>query len=192
MGEPNPNESPETDATTPDAGTPILHGVRMLTAAAGTSLNCAIALVAADIVFSGSFLMSYLVCPVWFLVSVVKNVIQRPGWGVALFRIAVPALTLGIVLASYFVQRKIAHVHAEQVIKACEEFHVACGRYPHTLDELVPRYLGSIPRAKYCLCWGEFVYLSYEDKDHLLLWCDLPPFGRVTYNLEARRWGYLD
>jgi hypothetical protein len=192
MDESNPYRSPKRDATTRDAGTAISQRLRAYASDAQASLAAAVVMIVLDVILGGSFLFSYLACPIWFLVSVVKNVIQRPAWEVALFRIAVPALTLGVVLTNYFVQRKIAHVHADRIINACEEFHVAYGKYPHTLDELVPRYLGSIPRAKYCLCWGEFVYLSYEDKYHLLLWCDIPPFDRVTYNLEDRRWGYLD
>ena len=135
-----------------------------------------------------------LTCPIWFLVSVVKNVIQRPGQGIALFRIAVPALTLGIVLANNFVQCKIAHVHAERIIKACEEFRVANGKYPHTLDELVPQYLGSIPRAKYCLCQGEFVYYNSNERPNqpIMWWYKVPPFGKEVYNFEHRRWRYLD
>ncbi len=150
------------------------------------------ALVAFDAVLDGSILFSYLTCPIWFVVSVVKNAIQRPGRGIALFRISVPALTLGIVLTNNFVQRKIAHAHAEQIIKACEEFHVANGSYPHTLDELVPEYLRSIPRAKYCLSFGNFEYPTSDGTRPILFWYDVPPFGRVTYNFEDRRWGYLD
>ncbi len=112
----------------------------------------------------------YLVCPVWFLVSVVKGVIQRPGWRIALFRIAVPALTLGIVLVNNVVQWKIAEGNAERIIKACEEFHAANGRYPHTLDDLVPQHPGSIPRAKYCLFQAEFVYCSLDEDSHCISW----------------------
>ncbi len=192
MDEPNPYESPKAAATTPDAGVPISQRLRTHASAAGTSLAGAMVLVTFDVVVDGSFMFSFFVCPIWFLASVVKNAIQRPGRGIMLFRIAVPALTLGIVLSNNFVQRKIAHVHAERIIEACEEFHVAHARYPHTFDEIVPRYLGSIPRAKYCLAYGQFEYLNLDGNRPIMLWYDVPPFGRVTYNFEDRRWGYLD
>ena len=192
MDDPNPYESPKADVTTPDAGVPTSQSVRKLALAAQASLTCAVLLVAVDAVLSGSLLFSYLACPIWFLASVVKNVSQRPGWSIARFRIAVPALTLGLVLTNAFVQRTIAHAHAERVIQACEEFRVAHGTYPHTLDELVPRYLESIPRAKYCLGLGQFEYFNFEGNRPLLFWYDVPPFGRVTYNFADRRWGYLD
>ena len=54
-------------------------------------------LLAWDAAGTGSFLLSVLVCTVWIIVSLVKAVIQRPGRGLGLFRIAVPVLTLAIV-----------------------------------------------------------------------------------------------
>ena len=195
MAESNPYDAPKADATTPDAGTPPSQSVRWPASSAQGSLKGAAILIAFDVLLSGSFLASYLVCPVWFLVSVVKNVIQRPGWRIALFRISVPVLTLGIVLGINAIQWKIADVNAERIINACEEFHVANERYPQTLNELVPRNLGSIPRAKYCLFQGEFVYYYSPDEEgsHFLLWWyRVPPFGKEVYSSKDRRWTFLD
>ena len=135
--------------------------------------------------------MSLIFCPIWFLVSTLKNGIQRPGWGLASLRIATPALTLGLVLANNALQLSIAEANAPPIIAACEEFHGANGRFPRTLDELVPRYLPSIPRAKYCLTFGEFCYWNNEEHP-ILVWQVLPPFVRKIYSFEDRRWGYLD
>jgi hypothetical protein len=145
-------------------------------------------------VLNGSFLLSFLVCPIWFLVSVLKNAIQRPGWRLALIRIAIPALTLGLVLANNEVQCRIAEANAPRIIAACEEFHAANDKFPKTLDELVPRYMPSVPRAKYCLVDGEFRYWHFKDDDvgSILEWCVVPPFGRKTYDFKDRRWSYLD
>ncbi len=125
------------------------------------SIGSALVLLVWDAGISGSFGLSFLVCPSWFLVSVLKNAIQLPGWRLALLRIAIPALTLGLVLSNDAIQYRIGKANAPQIIAACEEFHTANGEYPKTLDELVPRYMPSIPRAKYCLIFGEFLYMNY-------------------------------
>ena len=136
--------------------------------------------------------MSYLACPVWFLVSVVKNAIQRPGWRLALLRAAMPVLTLGLALGNNALQWKVAEANAERIIKACEEFCAATGKYPRKLQDLVPGYLKSVPRAKYCLCWGEFMYWNDKGIPAMLVWCKIPPFGRKVYTFADRRWGYID
>jgi hypothetical protein len=64
------------------------------------SIAGAALLLAWDAAIGGTFLTSLLICPIWFLASVVKNAIQRPGWVRALVRIAIPALTLGLALAN--------------------------------------------------------------------------------------------
>ncbi|MEN6457478.1 MAG: hypothetical protein ABFC63_00985 [Thermoguttaceae bacterium] len=151
----------------------------------------ALALIAWDAGLGGTFLMSALVCPIWFLISIQKNLIERPGWRVALLRIAIPALTLGLVLANNAVQYRIAKMNAPRIISACEQFHAANGTFPKTLNELIPQYLPSIPRAKYCLMWGDFLYWNC-DENPILVWYVVPPFGRKIYGFKDRRWGYLD
>jgi hypothetical protein len=157
----------------------------------GVSIGGALVLLGLDAVISGSFLTSFMVCPIWFLFSILKNAIQRPGWRLALVRIAVPAVTLGLVLANNAAQLRIAEANAPRIIAACEEFHAANGRFPKTLDELVPRYMPSVPRAKHCLALGEFVYW-YSDGKPMLMWYAIPPFGRNIYFFENGRWRYID
>ncbi|MHB1037554.1 MAG: hypothetical protein ACYC35_22030 [Pirellulales bacterium] len=153
------------------------------------SLAIACLLLAWDVAETGSFLMSLLFCPIWFLASVLKNAIQRPGWRLAFLRIAVPVLTLGLVFANDAIQHRVAEANASRIIAACEEFHAANGRFPESLDELVPRYMPSVPRAKYCHLYGEFVYFNGTPR---LMWYVVPPYGRKDYDFETRRWGYLD
>ena len=169
----------------PGGETPHHPGIR-------GSIAGACVLLFLDAVLTGSFVMSYLACPIWFLVSVVKNAIQRPGWRVALLRIAAPAMTLAIVLGNNALQSKIAEANADRIIKACEEFRTANGKHPSKLEELVPEYLKSVPRAKYCLWFGDFSYWNTEGTHAMLMWCEIPPFGRNVYNFQKRRWGYLD
>ena len=56
----------------------------------GRSIRGALALLFWDVVISGSFCASLLICPIWFLVSILKNLIQRPGWKIALFGLQSP------------------------------------------------------------------------------------------------------
>ena len=143
----------------------------------------------------GNYLFSFFACPIWFLLSIVKNLKERPGSRVALFRIAVPIVTLGVVFANTAIQWTIADANAERIINACEEFHAANGRYPQTLDELVPSYLKSIPRAKYCLSPmdSKFSYYSPSEADlHPILWWCKVPFGKEVYNFQTKKWRYID
>jgi len=54
----------------------------------------------------------------------------------------------------------------------------------------VPRYMPSIPRAKYCLMLGEFLYIN--NGHPILVWYVVPPYGRKIYDLSEQRWNYLD
>ncbi len=154
------------------------------------SIGFSLVLLAWDAALSGSFLLSFMVCPIWFLVSILKNVFQRPGWKLAFLRIAASPLTLVLVLANNALQLKIAETNAPRVIAACEEFHSANGKYPTALDELVPRYMPSVPPAKYCLIYCEFDYLNYGKP--MLVWYVIPPYGRKIYDFENQSWTYLD
>ena len=160
----------------------------------GWSIAGAVVLLAWDVILTGSFELSILVCPIWFVVSIVKNVIQRPGRRIALMRIAIPVVILALVLLNDTIQRGIAEGNAEKIIAACEKFHAENSRYPKTLDELVPQYLSSVPRAKYCMDpFGQFMYWNFEeDNDAALVWYVVPPFGRSVYNFKEQRWGYVD
>ena len=141
-----------------------------------------------DVAFSGSALMSTLCCPVWILVSLVKNAIQRPGWGLALVRVGIPALTWWLVGINNDFQLAMARRNAQQVVQACELFHADQGRFPGNLEELVPRYMESVPRAKYCLI-GRFQY--FNSGNPMLVW-QVVGFYRRIYFFEERRWSYLD
>lgn len=156
------------------------------------SLGAAAVLLAWDVAFSGWFGASLIFCPIWFLLSLLKNVIQRPGWGLALLRIAVPAVTLGLAWTNDAVQIRVAEANAPRVVAACEEYHAANGRFPKNFDELVPQYLPSVPRAKYCLGpWGQFVYFYNQGKP-MLVWYVVPPYYRRIYDFETRRWNYIE
>jgi hypothetical protein len=156
------------------------------------SIGSALVLLAWDAAFSGSFLMSFCFCPIWFLVSILKNAIQRPGWRLALLRIAIPALTLGFVMANDALQLRVAEANAPRLVAACEEYHATNGTFPLTLDELVPQCMPSVPRAKYCLGhFGQFVYFFNQGKP-MLVWYVVPPYYRRIYDFETRQWRYIE
>jgi len=151
----------------------------------------AAALLFFDGVFTASFLWSSIVCPIWFLFSLVNSAIQRPGWGLALLRVGIPALTLALVLANNAIQNRIAETNARRVISACEAYHAANGVFPKDLKELVPQYLSSVPVAKYCLGPPRVFYYFNSGKP-TLFWQIIPPYYRKFYDFEDQRWSYLD
>lgn len=151
------------------------------------SLIGAFILLAVD-AFCGTFISAG-VCPIWFLVSLVKAIKKRPGWGIGLSRIVIPVLVLAIVSGNAALQSTITNTNAERIIAACEQFRAATGKYPDQMHELVPRYLSSIPRARHALMFSDFRYRSLEG-NHQLMWDERPPFGRKIYDFEQRKWRY--
>jgi hypothetical protein len=162
---------------------------KVITAIKG-SLLLAAGILFWDVGNEGFYTFSLLICPLWFLISLVKNVIWRPGWGIAIFRIAMPVLALVIAVNNAHLQWKISDANAQRVIKACDEFRVANGRYPKKLDELVPKYFPSIPPAKYCCLFGHFNYWNYDGR--CTLWWTRYGFYRRFYDLNEKRWSNLD
>jgi hypothetical protein len=166
-------------------------GVRGFFGGIKRSVVAAAVLLAFDVAFSGSLLMSSIVCPIWFLVSLLKNAIERPGWSLTLLRIGIPVLTLALVRANNAVQLGVAEANAQRVVAACEAYHAANGRFPEKLDELVPQYINSVPVARYCLGPSCFFYYSSFGTPKLW-WQVVPPHFRKIYNFDSRSWSYLD
>jgi hypothetical protein len=153
------------------------------------SLLLAAGLLFWDVGSEGFYTFSLLICPLWFLISLVKNAIGRPGWGIAVFRISIPVVTLAIAMTNAELQWKVSDANAERVIKACEEFHLANGRFPKTLDELVPKYFPSVPPAKHCLA-GNFWYFN-SDGHCTLMWSRYGFYRRI-YDFDDKTWGNID
>jgi hypothetical protein len=160
-----------------------------LSAIRGT-IVCTVLIIFLDVVLSGSYLFAVPICPIWFLVAVVRAVMRPSSAGVVAARILIPIVTLLLVIANSSLQSRIAMVRSARVIEACEQYQKANGSYPERLGDLVPRYLSSILNAKYCLAYGEFMY--FGSPHPMLVWCELPPFGRRAYNFERSSWGYID
>jgi hypothetical protein len=160
-------------------------GIRVSIALAALLLTC-------DVVISGCYLFSCVFGHIWFFVSLLKNLVQRPGWRIALIRIVFPPLTLGVALANSNYQSKVAEVNADRIVVACEQFHAANGTFPQNLQELVPRFLPYVPRAKYCLMFGEYRYFCYDGSHPILFWYRMPPFLRRVYRFDGLGWHDLD
>jgi len=154
------------------------------------SVGAAVALLAWDTGITGSCVASLILCPIWLVASLAKTAIQGPGWKLRVLRAAFPAVTLGVAVANSAFQLRVAETNAARIVAACEEFQAAHGRFPDSLEQLLPRYLPSIPRARYSLLFGEFVYVNLGKP--MLVWYIVPPFGRKVYDFEIRRWRYID
>ncbi|MBX3412984.1 MAG: hypothetical protein KF708_09880 [Pirellulales bacterium] len=166
--------------------------------AVGGSVFCFLVVAFFDVVMSGSFLFSFLICPIWFLVAVVLVLVQRPNWKVGAARVLFPVVTGILVVANSSLQGRIARANAARVIQAVDQYHQANGDYPEQLEDLVPQYLSSVPRAKYCCSQGAFAYWGAERTDYMasqrpiLVWWQIPPYGRRIYSFETGEWSYLD
>ncbi len=153
------------------------------------SLIGAAALIIVDAVVFGSFVFSSLICPIWLLASAGRSVRRRPGWVIALARLAVPVLTLGIVAVNFSIQTAIAEANAGKIIQAVERFRVAKGACPARLTELVPAYIDAVPPAKNALVMNNFLYHTIGEAERCVLtWITVPPFGRRAYDFQSKQW----
>jgi hypothetical protein len=137
------------------------------------------------------------------LAALVVTVLRLPRAALALARrdwaaARIHAVAAGIylvmaaaVLGTNYMNNQLAHHRADMVIGAIRQYEVPHRRLPDRLEELVPDFLPSVPRAKYTLVFNSFLYLASPNR-HSLVWITFPPFGRVTYNFEDDRWGHLD
>ena len=154
------------------------------------SLICLLVLLFFDVLLDGSYLVSALVCPIWFLVAGIRAIATSPSASVATARVLMPFFAALLVAANFCLQGEIAMANAATVIQACEQYREANGAYPERLDDLVPRFLNSIPRAKYCCSRSEFWY--FGPPAPVLDWYEVPPFGRRVYVFDTGRWRYVD
>lgn len=169
-----------------------MAGVKRLDRGVRRSLGAAAVLLAFDVAFFGSILLSTVFCPIWILVSLLKTAIQRPGWALALVRIGIPALTFVLARVNSDFQLTVAKENAQRVVSACEKYHTDNNRYPRNLDELRPKYMNAIPLAKYCLGPGGRFYYYYNFGKPMLVWQVVTPHFRKIYNFDTRSWSYLD
>ncbi|HZM02588.1 MAG TPA: hypothetical protein VFC44_06160 [Candidatus Saccharimonadales bacterium] len=150
------------------------------------SLTGAIVLLLWDVVLTGSFLMSLMVCPVWLLISLIRSLWSRPGWKLAGIKAAIPVVTLGVVFANASFQARIEDGNAGRIIKAAEQYRSATGNYPDTLNDLVPKYLSLVPPAKYCLMHSDGFRYSHHNSAGLFMEEDFTNLPALARRLSDR------
>jgi len=94
--------------------------------------------------------------------------------GVLLFTLAVGRL-----------DQKSAYSRAGTIVAAVEKFEADKKALPASLEELVPSYLESLPRAKYTLLWAGFHY-----KEGKLFWIATPIMVTPEYDFASKKWGF--
>jgi hypothetical protein len=134
---------------------------------------------------TGDYFLACVFCSIWFFVALVRESVGHSSPIVMWARILIPVVTGILVYANFVVQEKISLSNAAIIIQACDHYHSDNGAYPEKLTDLVPRYLSSIPRAKYSLGSDNFTYTG-SDQAFLMYWKQLgwPRF----YDLRKRYW----
>jgi hypothetical protein len=82
---------------------PIRRCRDYLSALRGT-LICALLVIFLDLVVSGCYMFSALVCPVWCIVGAVRDALQQPALAVAAARVLIPVATGLFAVVNYSVQ----------------------------------------------------------------------------------------
>jgi hypothetical protein len=152
---------------------------------------CTIAVVASDIVLDGGYAMAGLICPVWFVVALLRTAWPPRSLRIIMWRVTLPLLLLSTTVAASRAQRALAHAQAAIVIDACVAFRSDNGSLPDNLTSLVPRYLRQVPNAKFCVACKDFEYSKIGDAV-VLSWWSHPPFGREVYNFNTGKWSTFD
>ena len=98
------------------------------------------------------------------------------------------------ILVTIKLQNSMADRRAVKLGDACLAYRAKYHHYPENLKALVPEFISSVPVARYGLAGGDsFFYISAEnDREPMLFYEAVPPFGRRFYHMETRSWGYLD
>lgn len=152
------------------------------------------AVIAAALLFLCAFLFeSVLTAFVVFVILAVVSLLQKKSErSVRMKKVAIYfamfLLTMGITLANdHFAMKS-----ARRIIAAAESYALKTGAYPGQLSDLVPEFLpGGVPVAKYTLNSNDFRYIARE-KQHILTYVKKPPYGKVYYVFEEKRWGTTD
>ena len=145
----------------------------------------------------GQGALSLLVGAIAMLVAIAKGLAALLGKRsrAAAVQLAVALLwvsTMALTIVTVRFQASHAQARAETLVSACKAYKATNGVYPERLQDLVPRYLPSVPRAKYTLGFGEFLYHRSAHDEAMLMYTSIPPFLRTFYDFEKERWSTLD
>ncbi|MBI4677707.1 MAG: hypothetical protein HY748_08990 [Elusimicrobia bacterium] len=95
----------------------------------------------------------------------------RRGMRVAFFVVAA-----GLSVVAVRVNNNVARGRAERIVAAAGRHRQAKGCFPERLEELVPEFLPSVPRAKPVALYSDFRYDTVGSR-HRLSWRVFPPRG---------------
>lgn len=93
--------------------------------------------------------------------------------------------------ASVYAQASLSKSRAKTVIAACEAYRGENGVYPERLEDLVPKFLPRVPRARLALTADTFDYRAFpaaQGQHTMLMWTTIPPFGHASYVFETKQW----
>ena len=85
-----------------------------------------------------------------------------------------------------------AQSRAMPLVGALEYFKSENGTYPHTLDELMPRYLIELPQLKPVLSPPQFRYTPRSDGPPNLSFEGGGQFAHYLYDFGTKKWVFLD
>ena len=110
------------------------------------------------------------------------------------YKAAIYVLAAIAILSTNVLQNRMADAKAVKLGDACLAYRAKYHHYPERLEELVPEFISSVPAAKYGLLGNMHFFYSggYDNREPMLFYVALPPFGRRFYHMEIRSWGYLD
>ena len=113
--------------------------------------------------------------------------VRATNAGICLLTAIAICFTLGL-------QNSMADRRAVKLGDACLAYRTKYHHYPTKLEALVPEFIPSVPVARYGLLVDDhFWYLPNEDdREPMLYYEAVPPFGRRFYHMESGRWGFLD
>jgi hypothetical protein len=81
----------------------------------------------------------------------------------------------------------LARERGAELVTAVETFRSMQGRYPVSLQELVPTQLDAVPRAKLQFIYASFDYRMSGDRWNIS-YTTVPPYGTVNFDSGTREW----
>lgn len=81
----------------------------------------------------------------------------------------------------------LARERGAELVTAVEMLRSMQGRYPVTLQELVPTQLDAVPRAKLQFIYASFDYRMSRDRWNIS-YTSVPPYGTVNFDSGTREW----
>jgi hypothetical protein len=159
------------------------------------SVFLAICLFIIDAFLLGTVAIAALATPVivlWMLPKTLFALNRKDELLIRSMKTCVYTIMVVAVIAAYVGNDRMARNGAEEIVAAVNQYKGDLKQYPVSLNELTPKYLGHIPRAKYTLNYGEYYYRLNEHGQATLMYHVLPPFKRRVYRFAHQNWITID